>query len=92
MAKNLVLGTILAHLTQIGPQNFFFQKSWSAIIMYNIRKTNDPILRKLSDGRTDGQTDKSDFIGRCPTNVERPETQKKKLCKTDQLRDCYPNP
>ena len=43
-------------------------------------KTNDSILRKLSDGRTDGrtdertdgQTDESDFIGRCPTNVERP--------------------
>ena len=27
-------------------------------------KTNDPIL-------TDEQTDESDFIGRCPTNVER---------------------
>ena len=28
-------------------------------------KTNDPILRKLSDGRTEGQTDKSDSIGHC---------------------------
>ena len=28
-------------------------------------KTNDPILRKLQ-WRTDGQTDESDFIGRCP--------------------------
>ena len=40
-------------------------------------KTDNPILRKLSDGGTngptDGQTDgRSDFIGRCPTNVERP--------------------
>ena len=26
----------------------------------------------MADGRTDGQTDKSDFIGRCPTNVEGP--------------------
>ena len=34
-------------------------------------KTNDPNLRKLSDRRTDGQTNKSDFIGCCPTNVER---------------------
>ena len=25
----------------------------------------------VTDGRTDGQTDESDFIGRCPTNVER---------------------
>ena len=36
--------------------------------MYNIRKTNDPILRK----QTDGQTDKSLFIGRCTANDERP--------------------
>ena len=39
-------------------------------------KTNDPILRKFSDGWTDGrtniQTEESDFIGCCPTNVERP--------------------
>ena len=36
-------------------------------------KTNDPILRELSDGRTDGQREENDFIGRCPTNVERPK-------------------
>ena len=45
-------------------------------------KTNDPILRKLvMDGqtdrqtkkRTDGQTDESDFIGCCLTNIERPK-------------------
>ena len=57
--------------------------------MYNIRKkTNYPILRKFSDGRTDRwsnrqtdrqtdrqterQTDESDSIGCCPTNVEHP--------------------
>ena len=41
-------------------------------------KTNDPILRKRSgartDRRTDGQTDESDLVGRCPTNVECPIT------------------
>ena len=45
-----------------------------------LKKTDDPILRKLSDRqkdrrtdrRTDGRTDESDFIGRCPTNVECP--------------------
>ena len=41
-----------------------------------LENTNDPILIKLSDGRTDRQTgeqtDESDFIGRCLTNVERP--------------------
>ena len=49
-----------------GRQFFFFSKIWLcqsldimvsyyAFIMYNIRKTNNPILRKLSDGRTDGR-------------------------------------
>ena len=33
------------------------------------KKTNNPILRKHSDGWTDG-CDQSDFIG-CPTNYER---------------------
>ena len=33
------------------------------------RKTSDPFLKKLV---TDGRTDESHFIGRCPTNVERP--------------------
>ena len=35
-------------------------------------KTYDPILRKLNDGWTDGQAGESDFIGRCPTNIECP--------------------
>ena len=42
-------------------------------------KTNDSIFTKLIDGWTDeqtnGQTDKSDFIGRGPTNVERPKNR-----------------
>ena len=34
-------------------------------------KTNDPSLRKRSDGRTDGLTDGREYlIERCPTNVE----------------------
>ena len=37
-----------------------------------LEKTNNPILRKVRDGRTNRKTDKSDFVGRCPTNVERP--------------------
>ena len=33
------------------------------------------MLRKLSDGQKDRQqTDESDFIGRYPTNVERPKS------------------
>ena len=48
------------------------------MVSYHIKyqKTNDPILRKFSDRRTDGQidikTDESGFIGRRPTKVERP--------------------
>ena len=44
------------------------------------KKTNDPILRKFSEGWTNGwkdrQTDESDFIGCCPTNVEHPKDKK----------------
>ena len=40
------------------------------------RKMNDPVMKKVSDRRTDGrtdrQTDESDLIGRCPTNFECP--------------------
>ena len=36
-------------------------------------KTNYPFLRKVSDGRMDGQIDESDFIGRCPFNLQHPK-------------------
>ena len=72
MAKKLVLGLILPHLAQIGAANFFFlffffSKIWLRQSLYVIvsyhhvqyqKKINDPILRKLSDGRTDGRTDR----------------------------------
>ena len=35
-------------------------------------KTNDPILRELSDGRMDGQMNQSDFMRCCPNKVEHP--------------------
>ena len=85
MAKNLVSDPILAHLAKIRAANFFFKNLASLVTRYHGQLssctiseiTNDPILRKLSDGqtggRTDGQTDQSDFIGRCPTNVEHPK-------------------
>ena len=81
MTKNLALGLILTHLTQIRAVNFFFKNLASSVTKYHgqlssctiSEKTNDPILRKL-DGQTDGQMDESDFIGCCPTNVERPKT------------------
>ena len=43
-------------------------------------KTNDPILKKVTeermDGWTDGQTDNNDFIGRCSTDIEDPTVSK----------------
>ena len=64
MAKNLVLGLILTHLAQ---KCFFLSKIWlrqslNVMVRYHHvqyqKKTNDPILRKLSPGGTDGQTDR----------------------------------
>ena len=77
--------------THFGPKSgflysIFFKNLTSSVTRYHgelssstkSEKNNDPILRKLSDGRKDGrtkgQTAKSDFIGRCPTNVVRPAT------------------
>ena len=67
MIKNLVSGPILAHLAKIPVTNFsfFFKNLASSITRYYgqqssctiSEKTNDPILRKLSDGRKDGRTD-----------------------------------
>ena len=57
----------------MGP-NSFVKNLASPVTRYHgqlSEKTNDPILWKFSDRRTDGQRDESDFIGRCPTNVER---------------------
>ena len=33
----------------------------------------------MTDGRTDGQTNESDFIGRCSTNVESPKLKNNKI-------------
>ena len=85
MAKKLVVGAILAHLAQIGCTKFFFKNLAPSVTRYYGRlpsctiseRTNDPILRKLIDRWRDGQTDNSDFIGCCPTNVECPIVKKR---------------
>ena len=65
MAKNLVLGPILADLILIwAAAKMFFSKIWfrqSLDTMANYscttsEKTNDPILRKHIDGPTDRRT------------------------------------
>ena len=77
MAKNLVSGLISAHLAQILSVTRYHGQLSSRTIS---EKTNDPILRKLSDRqmnrqmdrRTNGQMEQSDFIRRCPNNIMRP--------------------
>ena len=59
---------------KFGSPKFFVKNLASTVTRYHgqlSEKTNDPILWKFSDRRTDGQRDESDFIGRCPNNVER---------------------
>ena len=68
MAKELVLGLILDHLDQIWTATFFFffffKNLSRSVTRYHgqqsctiSEKTNDPILRKLGDGQTDGGTE-----------------------------------
>ena len=78
-SKNLVSGTILTKTYAV----IFSKNLASPVTRYHgqlssctiSKKPKDPILRKLSDIQTDrptdGQTDTSDFIGRCLTDVER---------------------
>ena len=66
MAKKLVLGPILTHLAQIQVVKVFFKNLARSVTRYYgqlasctiSKKTNDSILRKLSDGPTDGPTDR----------------------------------
>ena len=70
-------------VAKFGPQIFFFKTLALWVTKYHgqlssctISEEAIPVLRKFSNGRADGQTDRqtdeSDLIGRCPTNVERP--------------------
>ena len=68
---------------------FFFKNLAFSYIRYHgqlllceiSEKTNDPILRKLSDRQTNRQRDQSDVIGCCPTNVMRPICLMEKIAK-----------
>ena len=74
------MGWNLAHLTQIWAIKFFFKNLALSVTRYHgqlssctiSEKTNGPVFRKLSDGRSDRPTGwvgvagvESDFIGRC---------------------------
>ena len=67
MAKNLILSLILVRWTQVRTVKYFFftnlafsvTRYHGQISEYKIsEKTNDPIMSKFSDGRTDRQTDR----------------------------------
>ena len=76
MVKKLILSLNKAHRDQIRVANFFifllFKNLASPVTRYhgqfsscNIsEKTNDPILRKFSDGKTDGRTDGREWFHR----------------------------
>ena len=59
--------------------------------MYNIRKTNDPILRKSTDGRTGGRTvievNESDLMGR-ESDFIRITSSVQNLIKINEIRVC----
>ena len=85
--KTLFWAWIQACWPKFGSPNFFFKNLASSVTRYHgqlssctiSEKTNDLILRKFSDGRADRHTDDNDFIGHCPTNVERPKIETRKL-------------
>ena len=82
-SKKASFGPNLAHLTQIRAANFFFfflKNLASSVTRYHRKlsscttseKTNDPILRKLSDGQTEGQADgQTDWFHRTMSNYYR---------------------
>ena len=78
-AKKTHFGPDLGHLNPNSCRHFFFKNLALSVTRYHgqlslctiSEKTNDPMLRKFSDGPTDRETDESDFIGHCLTNAER---------------------
>ena len=81
--------------SNLGHQIFFLKNLALSVTRYHgqlslctiSNKTNDPILRKLSQWLADRQTDKSDFIGRCATKVKHPIWKVKKLIKMKELNE-----
>ena len=90
MTKKLVSAPILAHMAQILAAKFSFSKIWlrqSLDIMvsyHHVQYQKKLMIQSWENLLTDGQTDQSDFIGRCLTNVKRPINKwikKKKISK-----------
>ena len=67
---------------KFGPPMFFSSRIWLrqsleiVVSFHHVQFQKKLMIQSrenlVTDGRTDGQTDESDFIRRCPTNVEHP--------------------
>ena len=76
------MDSILATLAQIRTTNLFPSKIWhpqplDIMASYNHAQCPKKIMiqsseKLVTNGQTNRQMDESDFIGRCPTNVEHP--------------------
>ena len=99
MAKKTSSGADFGTFTQIRATNFCFQNKNLALpvtrnqvsyhhVQYQKKIMIQSCENLVTVGRMGGQTDESDFIGRCPTNVDRPKSEK-----TDELvlRSCVAN-
>ena len=95
MTKKLVSGPILAHMAQILAAKVSFSKIWlrqSLDIMvsyHHVQYQKKLMIQSWENLLTDGQTDQSDFIGRCLTNVKRPINKwikKKRFQKTSKFQ------
>ena len=83
MGKKLVSGPILTHVPEVWVAKIFFSKIWvrqslDVMVSYHHALYQKKLMIQswenlVTDGRIDGQIDKSAFIGRSPTNVERPK-------------------
>ena len=86
--KNL-MGLILARWAHIWTAKIWLRKSLDIMVTYHHIQNQKKLMilsweNFVTDGRTDGrqmeesrgQTDESDFLGCCPTNVEHPTSSK----------------
>ena len=82
MAKETHFEHDLGHFGPNSGRQIFFNFLASSVTRYHGQLSSckisekKPILRKFSDGWTDGQTDHSNFTGCCPADVEHPIKRK----------------
>ena len=78
--KNLILGPILAQIwaTKFFSKIWLYQSLDIMVTYHRVQYQKKLMIQSgenlVTDRRTERQTDESDFIGRCPTNVVRPKS------------------